>query len=138
MEYVPKSEIERRIARLQEAIAQSGMEGCLIVQGADLFYFTGTIQNAVLWVPAAGEPVLAVRMSCERAKTESPLGSIAPMRSYKQLPEILGFKSSPRRVGMELDVLPGNVHAKLAAVIGSPETVDASRTVGRIRSVKSA
>jgi Xaa-Pro dipeptidase len=108
------------------------------VQTVDLFYFTGTIQNAVLWVPALGKPVLAVRMSYERARTESPIENIVAMKSYRQLPELLGFVSSPKKVGMELDVLPVLAHSKLTKSLGAPETVDVSMAVRRIRAIKSA
>lgn len=138
MEYVPKSEIDGRIGRLQGELGAAGLDGAFILQTADLYYFTGTIQNAVLWVPAVGKPVLAVKMSYERAKTESPLKNIVAMRSYKQLPELLGFAKPPKRVGMELDVLPVTAHAKLAKSVGNPESVDVSMTVRRIRAIKSA
>jgi len=137
LEYVPKSEIESRIVRLQEAAAAERLDGCLIVHGADLYYFTGTLQNAVLWVPAEGDPVLAVRMSIERARRESAIGTIVPMRSYRQLPDVLGLKVPPARVGVELDVIPVNAHSKLRAALGEPETVDISPAVRRIRAVKS-
>jgi Xaa-Pro aminopeptidase len=137
LEYVPKSEIDGRIACLQGQLGAAGLDGAFIVQTADLYYFTGTIQNAVLYVPVSGAPVLAVRMSYERAKRESPLKNIAPMRSYRELPEILGFTSPPGKVGMELDVLPVSAHSKLSKSIGAPETVDISMAVRGIRAVKS-
>ncbi len=138
MEYVPKEEIEGRIKRLQEKLEEEGLDGCLILQMTDLFYFTGTLQNAVLWVPASGDAVLAVKMSLERAKAESPLEKIVAMRSYRRLPELLGFAKPPAKIGMELDVLPVSVHSKLAKSIGSLESVDVSTTIRRIRAVKSA
>lgn len=138
MEYVPKSEIEARIGRLQGELGAAGLDGAVILQTADLYYFTGTIQNAVLWVPALGAPVLAVRMSQERAERESPIENVTPMRSYRELPELLGFADPPRKVGMELDVLPVAAEARLSKSLGNPEAVDVSMTVRRIRAVKSA
>lgn len=137
MEYVPKSEIDGRIKRLQREIAKTDIEGCLILQSVDLFYFTGTVQNAVLWVPTEGDPTLAVKMSFERSKVESSIDSIVPMRSYRQLPDLLGFDEHPRKVGMELDVVPVSAHSKLVASIGNPETAEISLAVRRVRSVKS-
>jgi Xaa-Pro aminopeptidase len=137
LEYVPKSEIDGRIGRLQGGLGAAGLDGAFILQTVDLFYFTGTIQNAVLWVPAIGAPVLAVRMSYERARTESPVEIVVPMRSYRQLPELLGFAAPPTKVGMELDVLPVSACAKLTKSIGNPETVDVSMAIRRIRAIKS-
>jgi Xaa-Pro dipeptidase len=138
LEYVPNTEISGRIRRFQAEIASQEVDGCLIAQMVDLFYFTGTVQNAVLWIPASGPATLAVKMSYERAKIESPLDAVVPMRSYRQLPELIGLDKSPRVVGMELDVIPVSVHAKLAASLGGPETVDVSHLIRRVRAVKSA
>jgi Xaa-Pro aminopeptidase len=138
LEYVPKTEIVQRIGRLQEGLAAEGIDGCLIAQMVDLFYFTGTIQNAILWVPASGSATLAVKMSYERARIESPLDAIVAMRSYRQLPELFGFDGPPGVVGMELDVVPVSVHARLTASLGGPETSDVSHLIRRVRAVKSA
>jgi Xaa-Pro aminopeptidase len=77
-------------------------------------------------------------MSHERARVESPIENIVSMRSYRQLPEILGFESAPKKVGMEMDVLPVSAHAKLVKALGGPESVDISMAVRRTRAVKSA
>ncbi len=138
MEYVPKSEIDARIQRLQGKLSESDLEGCLILQTTDLFYFTGTLQNSVLWVPAEGAPVLAVRMSFERAKVESAIESIVPMRSYRQLPELFGLSGPRGKVGMELDVVPVSVHAKISESIPASEIVDIASMIRGIRAVKSA
>jgi Xaa-Pro dipeptidase len=105
---IPAGEIERRIGRLQSALAQSGLAGCVIVQHTDLAYLTGTNQQAHLIVPAAGEPVLAVRRVLERARRESAIGRIEPIGSLSQLPALLDAAGVERggRIGFELDVLP--------------------------------
>jgi Xaa-Pro dipeptidase len=137
LDYVPGEEIAHRIARLQREIAASGLDGCLLAHDMDLYYFTGTLQNSVLWIPADGTPVLAVKKSLDRARRESSLEEIVPMRSYKQLPELLALKKPPSRVGMELDVIPVSVHARLREALGGAETPDVSLAVRRIRAVKS-
>jgi len=137
LEYVPKEEIELRISRLQKEIAGLDLDGCLITHDMDLYYFTGTLQNSVLWVPPEGRPILAVKKSPDRARRESPLEAIVAMRSYRQLPEILAFDKPPAGVGMELDVLPVSAYERLREALGDPETTDVSSTVRRIRAVKS-
>ena len=66
----PRPEIEARIAALQGALARRGLDGALILQKTDLFYFSGTIQQATLYVPTAGEPILMVNRSFERGRAE--------------------------------------------------------------------
>src|SRR6476646_10318008 len=105
---IPAGEIERRIGRLQSALAQSGLVGCVVVQHTDLAYLTGTNQQAHLIVPAAGDPVLAVRRVLARARHESPIERIEPIGSLSQLPALLADAGVDPggRVGFELDVLP--------------------------------
>ena len=69
----PKAELDHRIARFQQYLAAEALDGALILQNTDLYYLAGTIQQAHLYVPASGAPVLMVRKSLERAQTESAL-----------------------------------------------------------------
>lgn len=46
----------------------SGIEATIIVQNADLYYFTGTIQNGCLYEPAVGQPLYLVRRDHGRAR----------------------------------------------------------------------
>ena len=47
------------------------------------YYFTGTMQDAVLLVPRDGEVVFWVRRSFERATEESAFPDIRPMKSFR-------------------------------------------------------
>jgi Xaa-Pro aminopeptidase len=137
LDYVPKEEIAHRIERMQQGMGGLDVDGCLITHDMDLYYFTGTLQNSVLWIPAKGNPILGVKKSLDRAKRESPLESLVPLRSYRQLPEMIGSDVLPSRVGMELDVIPVFAHGKLREALGGAETVDVSPVVRRVRAVKS-
>ena len=75
----PLKELEARTKNLQARMGD--LFGALILQNIDLCYFSGTAQEAALFIPAEGEPVLLVRKSLERAKEESPLPDIRPMGS---------------------------------------------------------
>ncbi len=59
----PKEEIESRISALQSLMGQNGFEGAIVLQRADLFYYSGTGQDAHLFVPVEGDPLLLVRKS---------------------------------------------------------------------------
>ena len=83
----PEAEIEKRLAGLQRILVQKRLDAALIQQKVDLFYFSGTIQQASLYVPAAGEPLLMVNKILARAKAESYLGRILPLASAKLIPE---------------------------------------------------
>lgn len=57
MRITPTSELEYRFRKLQQHMAVEGLDAVIIVQNADLFYFTGTIQSGNLYVPLEGEPL---------------------------------------------------------------------------------
>ena len=136
----PREEIENRIAALQHVLAQKGLDAALILQRVDLFYFTGTIQQASLYVPAAGKPLLMVNKTLARAKAESPLDRIVPLGSPKTIPDELKQSrlSAPKRIGLELDVLPANLYLGYRDIFKRAEIVDLSTDIRLLRAVKSA
>ena len=58
---VPAAELSARAAALQATLAARALDAALIVQNADLYYFSGTIQQSYMYVPAEGESTLFVR-----------------------------------------------------------------------------
>jgi Xaa-Pro aminopeptidase len=135
----PALEIDRRIDQLKEQLAQNSIDAALIVQRADLFYFSGTVQEAHLWVPVEGEPILMVFKSLERAIAESPLSRIAPIESAKAIPEILSQYDydAPQVIGLELDVLPANLYFNYQLLFAEGKFVDISHFIRLVRSIKS-
>lgn len=140
MLFTPKAEIDARIAKFQVELAASGLEGAILMQNSDLFYFTGTVQNSQLYIPVSGEPVLAVRKSYKRACQESPLTNIAPMKSVREFPAIIdSFGCHPgKRIGLELDILPVNKMLELQKIFTGRQFVDASPIIKQLRMIKSA
>ena len=51
MNKTPKEELDRRIKALQTRLAEAKIDGALVVQNADLYYFTGTVPQGWLFVP---------------------------------------------------------------------------------------
>ena len=139
MRYTPKSELEQRAQKLQEIMQKQGLDGAIIVQNADLFYFAGTAQQSHLFIPACGKPVLMTRKSFDRAKRESALENIIPFENLKEIPGVLGVfgPGSIRRIGLELDVLPANLYLRYQKLLGPVELVDISPSVRAVRAVKS-
>ena len=71
-----QQEISNRLNRFQEKLATHNLNGALIVQKTDLYYFSGTDQDAHLWIPASGRPLLMVRKSLERAMEDALINDI--------------------------------------------------------------
>ncbi len=111
-----------------------GLDGALLAQATDVFYFSGTRQNAALWIPAGTEPVLVVRKSVARAREESAVADVRPFPRGKDLAALF---AGARKVGLTLDVLPVNLHAFYVRALGGAEIVDVGRAVREQRSVKS-
>ena len=136
---VPYPELTARIVQLQQAIAEKGMDGALIVQKTDLFYFSGTSQQGWLYVPVQGKPLLMVFKDYARALEESSLDSIVSLAGIKKIPEVLSSYGypSPTALGMELDVLPTNLYFQYKKIFSKAEITDISNEIRLIRAVKS-
>lgn len=135
----PKSEIDQRIDKLKKQLEENNIDAALIVQRADLFYFTGTVQDAHLCVPVEGDPILMIFKSLERAIAESPLSRIAPLNSPKDIIEVLSQYGYvlPQSIGLELDVLPANLYFNYQHLFAGRNLVDISDLIRRVRTIKS-
>jgi Xaa-Pro aminopeptidase len=135
----PREELDRRIRHFQQTLASQDIEGSLILQNTDLFYFTGTIQQAHLYIPVEGAPLLMVRKSLERARAESALASIVPLRSPREIPDLLAAQglAMPKRMGLEMDVLPATLYLNYRRLFEDLDLVDVSHGIREIRMVKS-
>lgn len=135
---VPRAEVERRLAALQARLGEERLAAALLVQATDLYYFTGTAQDAHLVVPAAGEPALYVRRSLSRARRESPLDRVLPLASFRDLPPALGAAGVwGGMLGLELDVLPASRYLMYGRIFEGFELGDCSGIVRDLRSRKS-
>jgi len=139
MRLTPATELEYRCSRLQALMAGQGLDAVIIVQNADLFYFTGTTQSGCLYVPAGGQPIYMARKEFSRARMESGLREIVPFGTMKDIPGILaqyGY-SAPKRIGMEMDVLPVNFFERYRKVYPDAEYLDATPLIRQVRMIKS-
>jgi Xaa-Pro aminopeptidase len=139
MASTPPDEIQRRIKILQSAMADNGQDAALIVQRVDLFYFSGTGQDAHLFVPVEGAPLLLVRKSFERAVQDSPLETVVAIKSLAGLKKTIETEHSAplKKLGMELDVLPVNNYRLYAELFPNAAITDVSPLIREARMVKS-
>ncbi|HET6461005.1 MAG TPA: Xaa-Pro peptidase family protein [Syntrophales bacterium] len=139
MKKTPKEELYSRISALQGRMKSGEIDGALIVQNADLFYFTGSVPQGYLFIPSAGEAILLVRRTAERIRSESELDNIVPIGGLRELPRMLAGHGHRRlkRIGMELDVLPVNIYLRYLNVMKPAEIVDIWPSIQAVRAVKS-
>jgi len=117
-----------RLAELQRRLAAEGLDGALISQSRDLFYYTGQVQPAYLLVgPADYRLFVLAGWDLAREQTGLPAGSLSleprPDRVFEAVRTGLGHKA---RLGLEMDVLPANRYLKLAEAFPGFELADVS------------
>lgn len=137
---IPAEELALRRAKVQAGLQRDGIDLALIVQSVDLYYLTGTIQQGHLLLPARGEPLFLVRRNLERARVESALGRIEPMRGLGDLPNALEQFGIPVSgvLGLELDVLPVSLFRRYESTFPQASFVDCSPAIREARTVKTA
>lgn len=137
---VPADEIKQRLKLAQNNLAESELDGLLILQNIDRYYFTGTFQDGILWLPTKGAPIFWVRRSLARAHQESPLQDIRPQpdNSNKLADELRSAIGPHSHVGLEMDVVPARLAARFQRLL--PESCkisDASPLIRNLRACKS-
>lgn len=136
---VPESELYGRLDYFQKILQQKSIDAALILHKPDLFYFSGTIQQGWLFIPAEGEPVFMVFKEFERARAESALKKLVSHLSPKTIPEKIieeGYPL-PKTLGLELDVLPANQYLLFKSIFKQSRLTDVSTEIKLQRAVKS-
>ena len=80
MEKIPENEIHDRIARFQSILSKKDMDGALLMQNVDIYYFSGTLQTSILFIPREGKPIFMSLKNEERARAESPIQNIVSLK----------------------------------------------------------
>jgi Xaa-Pro aminopeptidase len=132
-EYVPREELERRWERVRRFM---DCDSLIILQNVDQYYLAGSLQGGVLWFPREGEPLLAVRKSYERAKMESALKQVVPLKTYSELPGLI--PNPGETVGFESDVVPQATFQQVTKYFPKARVVDGSMPVRYARAVKTS
>ncbi len=135
----PGEEIGERLARLRSGMEKRGMDGILVYEKMDRFYFSGTTQDTLLYVSLGDPPLLMVRREESRARLESPLEHVVGMRSVKEVPLLIREHqgAEPRTLGLELDVLPARDYLWFRDLFPESALVDASQLIRTLRMIKS-
>jgi len=137
--FTPAEEIGDRHRKLRERMEAEGMEAFLAVQKMDYFYLSGTAQDALLFVPLDGKPLLMVRRELERARMESPLDHVVGLKSLRELPSLVAGHMGKQLcvLGLEMDILPVRDYLRLQSLFPDSKLVDGSKIIRDIRKIKS-
>lgn len=136
---VPSEEIRRRQSALQQQLRAADVEGALLVEKTDYYYFTGTMQTSYLYVPAEGDALLMVIRDWDRAREESPIPQILKLTSPSDITALIEnhYGRLPATLGLEYDVLPVKDYQRFQTSFPNTRMRDVSRIIRQVRSCKS-
>lgn len=139
MARIPKEELNRRVRQFQDVLKRQGIDGAILIQNVDVYYFTGTMQRSHLFIPAAGQPVLMVKRSYLRACAESAWENIVHLANPKDIPAVLKSHGYDwfNTLGFELDVLPFAQYQRYQKLFEKTRIVDVSGIIRTQRMIKS-
>lgn len=148
--YFPREEFDRRLSLLREAMAEQGLDGCLITAPENVFYLCGLSHQGffayhALIVPREGEMVLIAR-AMERVTVEALVNN-ARFSGYADgddpahvTSEVLRqLELAEGRLGVEKGnlFLPPRIAEGIATCLPQIEMADVTELVDRFRQTKS-
>ena len=125
----PKEELINRVKKLQNQLLIKEVNGVLLTKNVDIYYYSGTMQNSMMFIPSNNEPILFVKKSLDRAKSETPF-SVEELGNIKNLPnQIQGMGNTITSIGIEMDVIPYNLFQKVQRAFSESKFIDISNTI---------
>ncbi len=132
---INKEEIRERIDNLRKELNKLNIDYAVIIQNADIFYFTGIVQQGIVIISQEQEPVFLVKKNIEIARKFSRFPLILPISSFKDISKFINPNSI---IGFETDVLPYKNVLYYSNIIKAKKIVDISTAIRNVRAVKSA
>jgi Xaa-Pro dipeptidase len=134
---VPLSEINSRLTRFRAQMDDGFPEWRItaIFSKINQYYFTGTMQDGVLFIPRDDEAVFWVRRSYERAVEESAFPMIRPMSTYRD--PATSMVNLPDTVYIEKEIIPMAMLQRFLKYFPFVNIESADARIARVRSVKS-
>ena len=134
---VPLKELNSRIERFRKQMDNDSptWEITAVFSKINLYYFTGTMQEGVLFIPRHNEAVFWVRRSYERAAEESLFPVIKPMESYRDA--ALTMKNLPDTLYIEKEIVPVAMLQRFQKYFPFTVIESADLQISKVRSVKS-
>jgi Xaa-Pro dipeptidase len=135
---VPLSELNSRITRFREQMDRSLPEWQLtaIFSKINMYYFTGTMQDGVLFIPRDDEAVFWVRRSYERALEESEFPLIKQMSTYRD--PAATMKHLPGTVYIEKEIIPLAMLQRFLKYFPFADVESADLQLSAVKAIKSS
>ena len=130
------AELDARLARFRAAMDSDhrDWDTAVIIGKVNQYYFTGTMQDAVLLIGRDGRRAYFVRRSFERAAEESPV-DVREMDSYRDAASAYGGQLGVTYI--EGDAMPCAMLERLQKYFNMSKTGSLEHTLRSVRAVKS-
>lgn len=122
----------RFVAAMNEAFPL--WDTALIVSNVNQYYFTGTMQNALLLIKSDGSYGCYVRKSWRRACDESPLEAIFPIKTYRDAADHAG--KALGNTYIEAEVMPVAMLERIKSAFSVVSVGALDTALARVRGVK--
>jgi Xaa-Pro dipeptidase len=134
---VPKSELQFRLQRFYNQMDAkcSDWETVVVFGKINLYYFTGTMQDGMLFIRRNQDAILWVRRSYERALDESLFPTIKQMDSYKDAAAY--YKNLSDSVYIETEVVPLAMYQRFQKYFPFKSFQSVDMQIAAVRAVKS-
>jgi Xaa-Pro aminopeptidase len=134
----PLSELTDRMKRFRARMDAENPDWRLaaILGRINQYYFTGTMQDAMLLMPRDAEPTLWVRRSFERARSETLFPDIRPMKSFRDAAQAASRALDV--IHFESEVVPFALLQRFRKHFPSKTVAPLDAQVATVRAVKSA
>ncbi len=135
---VPLTELNMRMTRFRAEMdkSQPDWNVAVIISKINLYYFTGTMQEGILFIPRNDKAVLWVRRSYERAVEESVFSDIRQMDSFRDAANAMENVSGT--VHMETETVPLAYYQRFQKYFPFENVRPADRQISNVRAIKSA
>lgn len=134
-----KNIIFNRIKNLSDTLKKKGVDIALIMQNADMFYYSNTIPSGSLVISNDAEVAFMIRRGYKRAEKESPIEE-KDMIAVKGLSESINILNERgikfNTIGIEKDVLPVDMFERLQKIFKDSKFADISFDIRQQRSRK--
>jgi Xaa-Pro aminopeptidase len=136
---VPSCEILNRIHALKTRMEKTGTAAVFLTHKPDIYYFSGTAQDAYLYVPVDHDPLLFVKRYLPRAMAETGIDQVIPVESITRIPERIQslYSRLPGSLGLAFDVVPVRDFQFFQTLFDPAVLTDATSMITDCRMIKS-
>lgn len=127
-----------RVGNLQKRMETAGIDAAILYHSRDVYYYAGTGQQSVLFIPVQGKPLIFARRTVDWIKRDVhpsleviEAGGLTPFIKY-----LKDYGFSTGKIGLEEDILPANVYLKIREQLEKCQLVNISPLILEQRMIK--